>query len=118
MSERASRSALTVLSRLQVGLLSDIQAALAPRPLLFTEGGRTVHIERIRAAYEMQDARDNLEVHYYPKYAEPETRKFDHRPIPEGLTQEAYFLYANVDVAAHRYHPDIIVPWLSRVLAR
>ena len=94
----------------------DIQAALAPRPLLFTEGGRTVHIDAVRAAYAMQGAPDNVTVHYYEKYASAESRHYDDRPIPEGLTREEYFLYANVDAANHRFHPEHIVPWLTEVL--
>ncbi|MAF65275.1 MAG: hypothetical protein CMJ84_06410 [Planctomycetes bacterium] len=93
----------------------DIQAALAPRHLLFTEGGRTPHINRVRAAYEMADAAKNVQVYYYNKYATPDLRLYDDKPIPEGLTDKEYFLYANVDVADHRFHPEHAVPWLADV---
>jgi hypothetical protein len=94
----------------------DIQAALAPRPLLYSEGGRSPHISRVQAAYRMQDAADSVKVIYYAKYQDPASRLYDHKPIPEGVTMEEYFLYANVDVPNHRYHPEHVVPWLSGVL--
>jgi alpha/beta hydrolase family protein len=93
----------------------DIQAALAPRFLLYTEGGRTPHINRVRAAYKMQGAPDNVKVYYYKKYATADLRPHDDKPIPEGLTQNEYLLYANVDVADHRFHPEHAVPWLTGV---
>ncbi|MCP4643610.1 MAG: hypothetical protein GY851_24390 [bacterium] len=93
----------------------DLQASLAPRPLLFTEGGRTPHLNRIRAAYRLHDAEDNLEIHYYDKYATPDQRPFDDAPIPEGLSDEEYFQYANVDVPFHCFRPKRAVPWLAEV---
>jgi hypothetical protein len=93
----------------------DIQAALAPRHLLFTEGGRTNQLGRIRAAYELQGALGNLKVYYYKKYANPDRRPLDDQPIPEGLSAEEYFKYANVDVSNHRFHPELAVPWLAKV---
>ena len=45
----------------------DLQASLAPRPLLFTEGGRTPELNRIRAAYRLMSAEENLKVYYYDK---------------------------------------------------
>jgi len=95
----------------------DIQAALAPRPLLYTEGGRSPHIRRVRAAYKMAGAPDNVTVYYYKKYETADSRLYDDQPIPEGLTDEEYFLYANVDVANHRFHPEHAVPWLTEILA-
>lgn len=96
---------------------TDIQAALAPKPLLFTEGGRANQLDRIRAAYELQGAPENLKIYYYEKYATPDKRSFDGKPIPEGLTSDEYFKYANVDVANHRFHPEHAVPWLEKVFA-
>jgi len=93
----------------------DIQAALAPRHLLFTEGGRTNQLGRIRAAYELQGAPGNLKIYYYEKYATPDRRPLDDRPIPEGLSAQEYFEYANVDVLNHRFHPELAVPWLAKV---
>ena len=93
----------------------DIQAALAPRPLLYTEGGRTPQINRVRVAYGLAGAPDNVKVYYCRRYADADSRQYDDQPIPEGLTQEEYLLYANVDVGEHRFHPEYAVPWLTEV---
>jgi hypothetical protein len=93
----------------------DIQAALAPKHLLFTEGGRTNQLQRVLAAYELLGVPENVQVHYYKRYASPDRRPWDGKPIPEGLSMEEYFEYANVDVANHRFHPELAVPWLARV---
>lgn len=95
----------------------DLMASLAPRPLLITEGGRTVHIERIREAYRALDAKDRFDVTYYPKYADPADRPNDGKPLPEGLTLEEYLAdWANVDVPEHSFKPSVAVPWLAEVL--
>ena len=62
-----------------------------------------------------QDAPENLKIYYYEKYATPEQRPFDGQPIPEGLSAQEYFEYANVDVPNHRFHPELAVPWLAKV---
>lgn len=95
----------------------DLQASLAPRPLLFTEGGRTPHLNRIRTAYQLNGATDDVEVHYYKKYATADLRPHDTDPLPEGVTMDEYFEYANVDAPNHRFRPDRAVPWLAKVFA-
>ncbi|MGI5820378.1 MAG: alpha/beta hydrolase family protein [Armatimonadota bacterium] len=95
----------------------DLMAAVAPRPLLITEGGRTEHIERVRAAFRALAAEERFEVVYYPKYADPSERPNDGSPLPEGLAPQEYLAeWANVDVPAHCFKPDIAVPWLAEVL--
>ncbi len=94
----------------------DLEASLAPRPFLITEGGRTEDIDRICAAYRLVGAPDRIEVAYYPKYATPDKRPFDDKPLPEGLTQEEYFAYANVDAPMHCFKGNVAVPWLANVL--
>lgn len=95
----------------------DLMAAVAPRPLLITEGGRTAHIERVRAAFRALDAEDRFSVTYYPKYADPADRPHDGDPLPEGLTLDDYLAqWANVDVPEHSFKPDVAVPWLAGVL--
>ena len=95
---------------------TDLEASLAPCPLLFTEGGRTNEIDRIRQAYTLLGAEDNIEVFYYAKYATPAQRPFDGKKIPDGVTGEEYFQYANVDPSKHRFRPERAVPWLAKVL--
>jgi len=94
----------------------DLLASLAPRPLLITEGGRTRDIERIREAYRLVGAEDQITVTYYPKYATPDKRPYDDADLPEGLSMEEYFLYANVDAPEHSFKGKVAVPWLADVL--
>ncbi|MFO8080598.1 MAG: alpha/beta hydrolase family protein [Armatimonadota bacterium] len=95
----------------------DLMAAIAPRPLLITEGGRTVHIERVREAFRALGAEERFDVAYYPKYADPADRPHDGEPIPEGLSMDEYLAeWANVDVPEHSFKPDVAVPWLAEVL--
>lgn len=93
----------------------DLQASIAPRPLLFTEGGRTPHLNRIRAAYALHGAEDQMKVEYYKKYLTPDLRPHDEGPIPEGITMDEYFEYANVDAQYHCFRPARAVPWLAKV---
>ncbi len=93
----------------------DLQAALAPMPLLFTEGGRTPHLDRIRAAYTLMGAEEQVKIYYYKKYATPDLRPLENAPLPEGLTSDEYFQYANVDPMNHRFRPKEAVPWLTKV---
>jgi hypothetical protein len=94
---------------------TDLEASLAPRPLLFTEGGRTNQIDKIRQAYELVGAGDRLQVFHYAKYANPVDRPYEGKPLPEGVTAEEYLAYANVDAPMHRFRPDRAVPWLASV---
>lgn len=94
---------------------TDIEAALAPCPLLFTEGGRTNQIDKIRQAYKLVDAENQIEVHYYAKYATPDQRPLDGKELPVGITSDEYLEYANVDVGMHRFRPTRAVPWLAKV---
>jgi len=95
---------------------TDLLASFAPRPLAITEGGRTRDIDRIRQAYRILAAEDRFKVAYYPKYAIPDKRPYDDVDLPDALTSDEYFLYANVDVAEHSFKPDVAVPWLLQVL--
>ena len=94
---------------------TDIQAALAPCPLLFTEGGRTNQIDKIRQAYKLVDAEDHIEVYYYAKHATPEQRPLDGKELPEGITSDEYLEYANVEASMHRFRSTRAVPWLAKV---
>ncbi|MCF7853888.1 MAG: alpha/beta hydrolase family protein [Candidatus Pacebacteria bacterium] len=95
---------------------TDLMAALAPRPLLITEGGRTQDIETIRAAWQRCGAPQNFKVSYYPKYATPDQRPHDNDPLYEGMSMDDFFEYANVDVPQHCFKENIAVPWLKKML--
>ncbi len=94
---------------------TDLEASLAPRPLLFTEGGRANQIAKIRRAYELHNAAKAVQVYHYEKYSDPKSRPLDGAEMPIGITMEQYFAYANVDAAQHRFRPTRAVPWLAKV---
>ena len=95
----------------------DLQAALAPLPLILSEGGPWIgHVEKIVRAYELAGARDKLEVHYYDKYADPAGRKHETCDLRKttGLDPMQYLEIANVDAEQHSFHAEIDVPFLCR----
>ncbi len=94
----------------------DLMASLAPRSFLVTEGGRTPDLEKIAKAWDITGQPQHYSVFYYPKYATPDKRPHDHDDLFEGITDDEYYEYANVDVPAHCFKENIAVPWLSKVL--
>ena len=94
----------------------DLEASLAPRSFLVCEGGRTAVLEGIREAYRLLGAEDQFKWEYYPKYAEPEARIMDGKPLPEGLTMKEYYPYGNCDPNMHHFKGTVAVPWLTKVL--
>ncbi len=72
-------------------------------------------IRKIRQAYKLLGAENQLQVFYYAKYATPDLRPLDNRELPDGITDEEYFRYANVDPSKHRFRPERAVPWLAKV---
>lgn len=96
----------------------DLMAAVAPRPMIFAEGGSWRNcIEKAKRGYELAGAPDNLTVRYYEKYADPASRKYEDVDLHEatGLTENDYLLFSNVDAAQHGFHPDVNLPWLAEV---
>lgn len=94
----------------------DLIAAFAPNPMLLTEGGVQDDLERIGKAYEIAGAEGAYEYYHYPEFQDPADRHYDHLPIPEGITREEYFNYANVVPAHHYFKKHICVPWLTEKL--
>jgi len=94
----------------------DLMAALAPKPMIITEGGRTDEIALVKKAYRIAGAPAALKVAYYPKFDTPAKRPFDRQPIPTGIDDETYLQYANVDVPNHCFKETLAVPWLKRIL--
>ena len=93
----------------------DLMAALAPRPLLVTEGGRGDDFRKIRKAYTLSGARPNFKVTYMPNFARASARILDRKPMPEGIDEVAYARYANYD-GDHYFKEGVAVPWLRMVL--
>lgn len=95
---------------------TDILCALAPKPLCLNEGGSEYHLDMIRRAYALNGASDKLEVGYYPKYSDPESRSKLYDPPKYGLSSEGYFEYSNVDAPDHSFRPARSVEFLKMVL--
>ena len=94
----------------------DLMAAVAPRPMIFSEGGSWKNcIEKVRRAYELAGAPGNLTVRYYEKFADPASRKYEDVDLHkvQGLTDDDYLLHSNVDATQHSFHPDVNLPWLA-----
>ena len=94
----------------------DILASLAPRPVIFSEGGTLTYIELIKRAYDIMDAKDNVAFYHYPKYRDPKNRKHDYEYMPEGLDHDEFWEYYNIDGHNHYFKADVILPWLREVL--
>ncbi len=94
----------------------DLHASMAPRPLLIAEGGRTEYLDYVRQAYELLGAAGQFKATYYPKYADPKQRRYDHVAVPEGLTMKEYYPHANVDAPDHSFRGNVAVPWLTGIL--
>ena len=93
----------------------DLLAASAPKALLFTEGGVTADLDIIRDSYNRSEKPDNLEIHYYKKYKNPEDRLHEYEPLPENISLKTYFEYANIDVGNHFFKEYHAIPWLNQV---
>lgn len=94
----------------------DLVAAFAPGPMLLSEGGVQDDLERIGKAYALAGAPENYRYVHYPEFQDPSNRKFDHVRIPEGITNEEYFRYANVVPEHHYYKTEICIPWMEKAL--
>lgn len=94
----------------------DIVASLAPRPVIFTEGGLDRDLNRVQEAFRISGRPKNVEIHFYPKYADPANRKTS-GDLPEGLNRDVYFDLTNVDAPMHCFKAHLILPWVKRILA-
>ncbi len=94
----------------------DIVSSLAPRPIIFTEGGLDRDLEMVRQAYRIAGHPENIEIHFYPKYADPDSRKTKGN-LPEGVNREAYFDLTNVDAPNHCFKENLIIPWVKKILS-
>ena len=92
----------------------DIVAALAPRPIILTEGGLDRDFNLVRKAYEIVGNPNNVEIHHQPKYADP-AKRTDWQSLPKGLGREFYDL-VNVDGSNHYYKSELIIPWLNNIV--
>ncbi|MCK5812492.1 MAG: hypothetical protein KAG94_06300 [Clostridiales bacterium] len=94
----------------------DLLAGFAPNKLIVSEGGITEDLLKIRKAYEISGAKDNLSIYYYPDFQDEKDRKYDFKKIPENIEMLEYFKYANVNVEKHFFKADLVVPWMVKAL--
>lgn len=92
----------------------DLLAAIAPKALLFTEGGITADLDIIKDSFSKNEQSDNLEIHYYRKYKNPEDRLHEYETLPENITLQTYFEYANIDVGNHFFKEYHAIPFLDK----
>lgn len=95
----------------------DIVAAIAPRPLILTEGGLDRDLNLVRKAYEITGHPENLEIHHYPKFSDPKTC-IDLDSLPEGMNRDQYYDLVNVDRTSHYFKAITVIPWLEKLLQR
>ena len=94
----------------------DIVAALAPRPVICTEGGMDRDFKIISKAYDIAGAPEAFEYHHYAKYADPANRQYLDT-LPSGLDRNEFFRLANVDSPNHYFKMEWILPWVRTLLA-
>lgn len=94
----------------------DLVAALAPRPVICTEGGLDRDFELIAAAYRLAGAPGNCTLLHQPRFADPATRRQGNGSLPAGLDRQAFFRLANVDPSNHFFKKEAVIPWLRRLL--
>jgi hypothetical protein len=118
-NQRGIRNTPNTIMHLIPGFLKkfdfpDIVAAFAPRPVIFTEGGLDRDFHKVKKAYEIMGASENMEYHHYPKFEN--AMRTDLKSLPEGLNAETYLELSNVDPPAHDMKMHQILPWLDRIL--
>ncbi len=93
----------------------DLVAALAPRPVICTEGGMDRDFDSVADAFATAGAPEAFEAHHYAKYADPADRvPLD--TMPSGIDRATFFRLANVDPPSHYFKAEFILPWLSSIL--
>ena len=93
----------------------DIVAALAPRPVICTEGGLDRDFRKIEKAYELSGASGNFTYRHYAKYADPAMR-MDVQEVPEGIDRTQFFRIVNCDPSQHYFKTEWVLPWLDALL--
>lgn len=118
--QKGSRPFPNSIEHLIPGFLSqfdfpDLVAALAPRPLICTEGGLDRDFDLIKKAYDISGHPDNFTFYHYKKFADPKERKFIHQ-VPEGIDRDTYFNLVNVDPQNHYFKEEWVLPWVEEVV--
>ena len=97
----------------------DIVAALAPRPVICTEGGLDRDFRIIGKVYENAGAPEAFEYHHYTKFADPADRAMlNAEELPGNLDRNEFFRLANVDSPNHYFKAEHVIPWLQKILEK
>ncbi|MBQ9974295.1 MAG: acetylxylan esterase [Oscillospiraceae bacterium] len=92
---------------------ADLCAAFAPRPLALTEGGADPLVATVRRAYAVCGAEENLQVSYYPAYADPSKRTLN--KLPEvGMSREEFARYSYVDGVERTFRKEPVLALFRR----
>lgn len=95
----------------------DVAASLAPRPIIFTEGGLDRDFQLVQSAYRVSGKPSHAACYHYPKFADPARRK-EVKALSAGLDGPTFLQAANVDPAAHYFKHELVLPWLKQVLGQ
>lgn len=95
----------------------DVVASLAPRPIIFTEGGLDRDFNLVKDAYKKNNAADNIECHHYPKYAK-ESSRLKINKLPKGLDTSTYLQKVNVDPDNHYFKSELVIPWINKIIMK
>lgn len=95
----------------------DVAASLAPRPIIFTEGGLDRDFRLIKSAYKDAGEPNNVTYYHYPKYSDSSNRT-DIEKLPNNMDAKSYFKAVNVDPPAHYFKHELIIPWLIELLGQ
>ena len=93
----------------------DIVAALAPRPVICTEGGMDRDFGFIQKAYAIAGAPENFEFHHYEKFKDPGSRQYLDS-LPDGIDRADFFKLVNCDPPHHYFKTEHVMPWLHKLL--
>ncbi len=94
----------------------DLMAALAPRPLLISEGGRSPDFNPIKKAFALHGKPANFKITFMPNFQSAANRTLDKKPIPNGIDGATFGLYHNYD-DAHYFKAEAAVPWLKKIMS-
>lgn len=93
----------------------DLVAALAPRPLICTEGGLDRDFALVSKAYEIVGKKGAFKCYHYPKFTDPSARS-QISDLPDGLEPDTYFSMVNVEPGMHYFKEELVIPWIRELL--
>lgn len=92
----------------------DLVAALAPRPVICTEGGLDRDFRLVEQAYALAGKPENFTYYHYEAFAEPEKRE-NWQTLPDGIDRDTYFRMVNVDPKNHYFKAVYVLPWIRQI---